>query len=83
MVCRRGVGGDWVDTGSMQTRLIEHAANLPAQSGWNDVVRSLKGAIDDPSHINVLGIAAAVMIAVWVNYRLARWLLARSQSRSS
>lgn len=39
---------------------------------------SLKGAIEDPSHVNTLGIALGVALAVWANYRIARWLLKRA-----
>ena len=56
---------------------------LQAQAGWGDVVSSLKGAIEDRSHVSILGIALGIMVLFWVNYRIARWLLSQSQTRSS
>ena len=67
----------------MFTRLLESVTGLQAQAGWDDVVRSLKGAIEDPTHVNILGIALGLMVAVWVNYRIAKWLLGQPRSRSS
>lgn len=48
---------------------------LATSAGWGDVVRSLKGAIEDPSHVHSLGIVLGVVLGVWVNYRIARWLM--------
>jgi len=67
----------------MRSVLLERAAGSLAQSGWGDVVSSLKGAIEDRSHVTVLGIAAGLLLVLWVNWRLARWLLSQSHKQSS
>lgn len=59
----------------MAMGLVLGFVGLAASAGWGDVVRSLKGAIEDPSHVNTLGIVVGVVLVVWVNYRIARWLM--------
>lgn len=62
-------------SGFFEHGLIEQGLGTIAQAGWGDVVESLKGAIEDPSHVNTLGIVLGVVLVVWVNYRIARWLM--------
>ncbi|MDF1810482.1 MAG: hypothetical protein P1U42_12400 [Phycisphaerales bacterium] len=45
--------------------------------GWDTMVHSMRGAIEDQSHVIILGITLGVLVFVWVNYRLAKWLLKR------
>lgn len=54
-----------------------------AQVGWDEVVHSLKGAIDDRSHVVILGIALGVVVLVYVNWKLAKWLVSQSGSNAS
>jgi hypothetical protein len=46
-------------------------------------VHSLKGAIDDRSHVVILGIALGVVVVVYVNWKLAKWLVSQSGSNAS
>jgi hypothetical protein len=82
-VASLGLGGDLGDTVCMGMVLLEHALGTLAQTGWGDVVDSLKGAIEDRSHVVTLGIAAAVVLSVWVNYKVAKWLLSLPHKPSS
>lgn len=67
----------------MRAGLFEHGLGTIAQAGWGDVVDSLKGAIEDRSHVVVLGVAIGVLVVIWANWRIAKWLLAQSNKQSS
>jgi len=71
-------GADLVDWSGMVVSISSRVSELLARAGWDDVVDSLKGAIEDPSHVNTLGIALGLVLAVWVNFRIARWLMKRA-----
>ncbi|MGV6814233.1 MAG: hypothetical protein ACWA5W_04385 [Phycisphaerales bacterium] len=45
---------------------------------WEELVTSMNDAISDPSQSLMLGCAIAIVLAIWVNYRLARWLIHKS-----
>lgn len=77
IVCVRG------DTVCMRTGLLEHRLGTLAQAGWGDVVDSLQGAIEDRSHVVVLGVVVVVLVVVWVNWRVAKWLLSLPHKPSS
>lgn len=78
-----GSAADWGETIDMRAPVLERVAGSLAQSGWSDVVDSLKGAIDDRSHVIVLGVAAGVLVVIWANWRVARWLMSLSDKRPS
>ena len=42
---------------------------------WEDLVTSMSDAISDPSHTMTLGYALGAMLFLWINFRLARWVL--------
>ncbi len=67
----------------MQAGLFEHRVGTIAQAGWADVVDSLQGAIEDRSHVVVLGVVLAVLVVIWANWRIAKWLLSQSNKPSS
>ena len=52
-----------------------------AQAGWDRVVRSLEGAIQDRSHAIALGWVLGLALVTWANFRLVRWLLGREGPR--
>jgi len=68
----------------MSSTIIQLAAQttrgLVGDVGWDSVVRSMQGALDDRSHVTHLGYAIAAVAFVWINYRLARWLMSRLES---
>jgi|GEM_PF-2852706 len=43
--------------------------------GWDTMVHSMRGAIEDRSHAIHLGVAVGVLLFVWGNYLLAKWVL--------
>jgi len=49
-----------------------------ARVGWGDVVKSMEAAISDPKHIIVLGIVAGLLVVLYANYRVARWIERKS-----
>ena len=49
---------------------------------WEELVTSMHDAISDPRQSLMLGCAIAIVFAIWVNYRLARWLFHKSASPS-
>jgi len=49
-------------------------------SGWDLLVKSMSGAIHDRSQVVHLGYGLAAVLFVWVNYRLAKWILRRMES---
>jgi len=57
--------------------LSDQLAGLVANSGWDLLVQSMQGAIDDRSHVVKLGYAIGAILFVWINYRLAKWILSR------
>ena len=57
-------------------------SDSPFMEAWEELVTSMHDAISDPSQSLMLGCAIAVVIAIWVNYRLARWLIRKFSSPS-
>ena len=54
--------------------VFQSGALVPARAGWSAVVESMEAALSDPTHVIVLGIAVGVVIVLYVNYRVARWI---------
>ncbi len=50
------------------------------QRGWDQLVRSMRGAIEDRSHVVHLGIGLGVVLVVWINWKLAQWILGHFES---
>ena len=48
--------------------------------GWDQLVTSMRGAIEDRSHAMNLGIGIGVVLVVWINWRLARWVLGQLEN---
>lgn len=46
-------------------------------SGWGELVDSMSGALNDRSHATGLGYALVVVVFIWINWRIARWMLGR------
>ena len=42
--------------------------------GWAQAVKSMHAAIEDPSHVMYLGCGLGLIVLVWVNWRVARWI---------
>jgi small neutral amino acid transporter SnatA (MarC family) len=68
----------------MSETIIQRAAQttsgLVGDVGWDSVVRSMQGALDDRSHVTHLGYAIAAVAFVWINYRLAKWIMRHLES---
>ncbi len=58
----------------MAFELIQCVRVLTSGSGWDAIVESMHDAFADPKHIIILGIALAIGIVLYVNYRVAKWL---------
>lgn len=43
-------------------------------TGWSAIVESMESAFSDPKHVIILGIAVVIIVVVYVNYRVAKWL---------
>ena len=43
-------------------------------TGWGAIVESMENAFSDPKHVIILGIAVVIIVVVYVNYRVAKWL---------
>lgn len=48
--------------------------------GWDSLVKSMRGAIEDRSHVVNIGYAAAFVVIVWINWRIAKWILRHFQT---
>jgi len=68
------------------SRWVHHVSDIlsasAARVGWSELVESMRSAIGDRSHALHLGIGLAVLLGVWVNWRLARWWMRRSRPGS-
>jgi hypothetical protein len=45
------------------------------EADWGQLVDSMRGAIEDRSHVMNLGIAVGVVVVIWVNWSVAKWVL--------
>jgi hypothetical protein len=43
--------------------------------GWDSLVESMRGAIADRSHVTHLGYVIGIVLVVWINWRVAKWIL--------
>lgn len=51
-------------------------AFVDGREAWGEVVRGIRRTFDDPAMgAPAMGIAALVLLLIWANLRLARWLL--------
>lgn len=53
-----------------------------AREGWDAVVQSMKGAIEDRTHVVILAVAVGLLLLIYINYRIARWLEKRVKRKS-
>lgn len=52
-------------------------AFVDGREAWGEVVRGIRRTFDDPAMgAPALGVAALVLLVIWANLRVARWLLA-------
>ncbi len=51
--------------------------------GWDQLVTSMRGAIEDRSHVVHLGIGVGVILVVWINWQVARWALGQLDASKS
>jgi hypothetical protein len=51
-------------------------AFIDGREAWGEVVRGIRRTFDDPAlGAPALAVAALVLLVIWVNLRIARWLL--------
>ena len=63
----------------MLDALSQIVSVMPARAGWSAMVDSMQAAIEDRSHLVGLGVAAGIIVMVYANYRVARWLERKSE----
>ena len=67
--------GDLADGVGMSDRFGQFVLGQVGNIGWDQLVTSMRGAIEDRSHVVNLGIGVGVILVVWINWRVARWVL--------
>jgi len=50
-------------------------ASALANADWDTLVRSMESALDGGKAVGILAIALAGGLVLWVNFRLARWIV--------
>lgn len=54
---------------------FSHGLAVVEELGWGDLVQSMRGAIEDRSHVVNMGYAFAALVFIWINWRMARLIL--------
>ncbi len=83
VICRFGllVGLIWLMLWEMNDWLGQLVlGQMENAGGWDQLVRSMRGAIEDRSHVVHLGIGVGVILVVWINWKLAKWILGHFES---
>ncbi|MBL4697595.1 MAG: hypothetical protein JKX70_02055 [Phycisphaerales bacterium] len=49
-------------------------SDIPSMEAWNELVKSMNGAIDDPSHTIILGCAIGFVLVLWIHWKIGKWV---------
>lgn len=66
----------------MQWAIVHVLRPLGLTPTWSELVESMQQALDDRSHVTNLGYALGLALILYINFKVARWLMRQLSPKS-